>query len=59
MKTEFSRQVFQKYRVIRCNENPPRGSRVVQSERDRETDRQTDRRAEGHDEANSLLFAIS
>jgi len=33
MKTEYSGQFSQKYQVIRCNENPSHGNRVVQAER--------------------------
>jgi hypothetical protein len=29
MKIEFSRQIFDKYRIIKCSENPYIGSRVV------------------------------
>jgi len=33
MKTEFSKQFFEKYSNIKCHENPSSGSRIVLSGR--------------------------
>jgi len=47
MKLEFSRQIFEKYRYIKFNENPSSGTRVVLCG-------QTDRR----EETNGLISQI-
>jgi len=59
MKLEFSVQIFEKYSVIKFNENAFSGNRAVPWEQtDRQTHRPADRRTDGQTDMTKLIVAF-